>query len=38
MFAKSGSANDALVKLNGLLVDKRPMKVGLSNLGAPFSL
>ena len=29
MFAKPGSANDALVKLNGLLVDKRPMKVGM---------
>ncbi|MCJ1322465.1 hypothetical protein MMC15_007814 [Xylographa vitiligo] len=27
MFAKPGSANDALVKLNGLLVDKRPMKI-----------
>ena len=28
VFSKSNSANDALVKLNGLLVDKRPMKVG----------
>ncbi|MCJ1463426.1 hypothetical protein MMC07_002033 [Pseudocyphellaria aurata] len=27
VFVKSNSANDALVKLNGLLVDKRPMKI-----------
>lgn len=27
VFTKPGSANDALVKLNGLLVDKRPMKI-----------
>jgi THO complex subunit 4 len=27
IFSKPGSANDALTKLNGLLVDKRPMKV-----------
>ena len=27
IFTKPGSANDALVKLNGMLVDKRPMKV-----------
>ena len=27
IFAKPGAANDALVKLNGLLVDKRPLKV-----------
>jgi len=27
IFAKPGSANEALVKLNGLLVDKRPMKI-----------
>jgi len=30
IFSKPGLANDAAVKLNGLLVDKRPMKVGLS--------
>ena len=29
IFGKSGSANDALVQLNGMLVDKRPMKVTL---------
>ncbi len=28
-FSKPGSANDALVQLNGMLVDKRPMKVKL---------
>ena len=27
IFSKAGSANDALVQLNGMLVDKRPMKV-----------
>ena len=27
LFSKPGSANDALVQLNGMLVDKRPMKV-----------
>ena len=27
IFSKPGSANDALVQLNGMLVDKRPMKV-----------
>lgn len=27
IFNKSASANDALVQLNGMLVDKRPMKV-----------
>ena len=27
IFSKSGSANDALTQLNGMLVDKRPMKV-----------
>ena len=27
VFSKAGSANDALVQLNGMLVDKRPMKV-----------
>jgi THO complex subunit 4 len=27
IFSKPGSANDALTKLNGLLVDKRPMKI-----------
>ncbi|KAL9125053.1 MAG: hypothetical protein Q9217_005692 [Psora testacea] len=27
IFGKPGSANDALVKLNGMLVDKRPMKI-----------
>ena len=26
IFSKAGSANDALVQLNGMLVDKRPMK------------
>ena len=29
VFSKAGSANDALVQLNGMLVDKRPMKVKL---------
>lgn len=33
VFVKASSANDALVKLNGLLVDKRPMKVR-SSLGS----
>lgn len=27
IFSKAASANDALVQLNGMLVDKRPMKV-----------
>lgn len=27
IFVKPGSANDAAIKLNGLLVDKRPMKI-----------
>ncbi|MCJ1231304.1 hypothetical protein MMC12_007981 [Toensbergia leucococca] len=27
IFSKPGSGNDALVKVNGLLVDKRPMKI-----------
>ena len=27
IFSKPGSANDALTQLNGMLVDKRPMKV-----------
>ncbi|KAG8527763.1 uncharacterized protein KY384_007917 [Bacidia gigantensis] len=27
IFSKPGSANDALLKLNGMLVDKRPMKI-----------
>jgi THO complex subunit 4 len=27
IFGKANSASDAAVKLNGLLVDKRPMKV-----------
>lgn len=27
IFSKPGTANDALVQLNGMLVDKRPMKV-----------
>lgn len=31
IFSKPGSANDALVQLNGMLVDKRPMKVKLIN-------
>lgn len=30
VFSKAGSANDALVQLNGMLVDKRPMKVKLT--------
>ena len=30
IFSKPGSANDALVQLNGMLVDKRPMKVELA--------
>ena len=30
IFSKAGSANDALVQLNGMLVDKRPMKVKLA--------
>ena len=30
IFSKPGSANDALVQLNGMLVDKRPMKVKLA--------
>ena len=30
IFSKPGSANDALVQLNGMLVDKRPMKVTLA--------
>lgn len=29
VFSKPGSANDALIQLNGMLVDKRPMKVKL---------
>ena len=29
VFSKSASAQDALVQLNGMLVDKRPMKVEL---------
>lgn len=32
IFNKPGTANEALVKLNGLLVDKRPMKVRLLNI------
>ena len=31
IFSKASSANDALVQLNGMLVDKRPMKVKLAN-------
>ncbi|CAD6576518.1 MAG: argininosuccinate synthetase [Alectoria sarmentosa] len=27
VFSKSGSASDALIQLNGMLVDKRPMKI-----------
>lgn len=34
IFSKPGSANDALVQLNGMLVDKRPMKVKLA-ISAP---
>ena len=30
IFNKPGSADDALVQLNGMLVDKRPMKVKLA--------
>ena len=30
VFSKAGSANDALVQLNGMLVDKRPMKVKIT--------
>lgn len=30
VFSKSASANDALIQLNGMLVDKRPMKVKLA--------
>lgn len=29
IFSKPGTANDAVVQLNGMLVDKRPMKVPL---------
>lgn len=29
IFSKPGTANDAVVQLNGMLVDKRPMKVQL---------
>ena len=31
IFNKSGDANKASVQLNGMLVDKRPMKVGASS-------
>lgn len=30
IFSKPGSADEALVQLNGMLVDKRPMKVKLA--------
>lgn len=29
VFSKPGTANDAVVQFNGMLVDKRPMKVQL---------
>ena len=31
IFNKSGDANNAAVQLNGMLVDKRPMKVSWPN-------
>lgn len=31
VFSRASSANEALLKLNGLLVDKRPMKVFISS-------
>ena len=33
IFSKPGSANDALTQLNGMLVDKRPMKVKDTKVG-----
>lgn len=39
VFNRASSANEALLKLNGLLVDKRPMKVFItSNLNGENSL
>lgn len=31
VFSRASSANEALLKLNGLLVDKRPMKVSINH-------
>lgn len=31
IFSKPSAANEALLKLNGLLVDKRPMKVFITS-------